>query len=539
MPDAQLVRYLSIQDTIMNSQLNKAAPEGYNTLNAYITVKDVPALIGFLQRTFGGIVKEQIEQPDGQIEHAEVKVGNSLLILGPPKVDGLMRGHEKNLPATFYAFVPDVDSTYAKAMACGAHAWTLPRETFYGDRVAAVTDTNGNAWWIATRKEALDTAELQTRADLHWHKRSSAPDTTQRAPDAGVASPPAGYQVINPYVSVGDTSGFIAFIERTFDGTLIRQIRQPDGQTEHAEIRIGDSVLMVGPPEVEALAQAEDHHRAASFYVFVSDVDATFDKAISCGAVLVEAPSERFFGDRVAGVKDPYGNHWWIAARKQTMEAKELQERADEHWDVRSRAVGQRVSKTEVLDFLRSHRYAVQATVTEQGLPQAALVAFVVTDELELFFDTFASTRKAKNLARSPHLALVIGGQAGDQRTVQYEGGVDSPTGEELENLKNAYFAVHPDGLHRSRLPGIRYFRVRPRWIRYTNFNAAPAQIVAFEGGALESHSSSRATGASSSHYTQPKSTWQPRVELEPDFNAFVSPAPPDQAPRLAVLDGG
>lgn len=517
----------------MESQSSKAAPEGYSTLNPYITVKDVPALIDFLKRAFGGIIKEQIEQPDGQIEHAEVQVGNSLLIIGPTKVDALIRGHEKNLPATFYVFVPDVDSAYGRAMACGAHAWALPSETFYGDRLAAVTDTNGNAWWIATRKETLDSEQLQTRADLHWHQRSSEHGTTIATADAGAANPPAGYRTVNPYVSVGDKRGLIGFVERTFDGTLIRQIKQPDGQTEHADIRIGDSVLMVGPPEIDARAQAEDHPRTTSFYVFVSDVDATFDKAISRGAALIEAPTERFFGDRVAEVKDPYGNHWWIATRKQTMEVRELQERANEHWDVRSRAVGQRVGKAEVLDFLRSHRYAVQATVTEQGLPQAALVGFVVTDKLELFFDTFSSTRKAKNLARDPHLAMVIGGQAADQRTVQYEGTVDTPTGEELEALKRAYFALHPDGLRRSKLTGIHYFRVRPTWVRYTNFNAAPAQIVAFEGAALNTDIGVPATRVS--HFTKLKAPWQPKAEYEPDFNAFTSSVLP---PRVAPLDG-
>lgn len=510
----------------MESQSSNTAPEGYNTLNPYITVKDVPALIDFLQRAFGGIVKEQIEQPDGQIEHAEVKVGDSLLIIGPTEVDGLIRGHEKNLPAAFYVFVPDVDATYVKAMACGAHAWALPHETFYGDRVAAVTDTNGNAWWIATRKETLNSGEVQARADLHWHERSAVPAPTPGAAAAAATDPPAGYRVVNPYVSIGDTSGFVRFVERTFDGALIRQIKQPDGHIEHAELRIGDCVLMLGPPEVEAIAQPEDHHRGASFYVFVSDVDATFDKAISCGGAPIEPPSERFFGDRVGEVKDPYGNHWWIATRRQAMEAKEIQERAYEHWDVRSRAVGQRVSKAQVLEFLRSHRYAVEATVTEEGLPQAALIGFAVTDKLELFFDTFSSTRKAKNLARTPNVALVIGGQVGDQRTVQYEGTVDMPTGEDLEAMKGAYFALHPDGLRRSKLAGIRYFRVRPRWIRYTNFNAAPAQIVAFEGAALDTDMSVRAAGVPP-YYTNPKAPWQPRIEPERDFNAFVSSTPP------------
>jgi PhnB protein len=141
-------------------------------LNPYITAQDVPALVDFLQRAFGGVVKVRIQQPDGRLEHAEVTVGDSTLMIGPPQVDALIRSHETNRPGTFYVFVPDVDATYARAMACGGGAWTPPAETFYGDRIAAITDTNGNVWWIATRKETLSAAQLQARADQRWHKKA-------------------------------------------------------------------------------------------------------------------------------------------------------------------------------------------------------------------------------------------------------------------------------------------------------------------------------------------------------------------------------
>lgn len=529
---------ICVENSTMENPTPRAAPQGYGTLNPYITVKDVPALLMFLQRTFGGIVREQIQQPDGQIEHAEVQVGDSLLMIGPPHVDALARHREKSRPATYYVFVEDVDSVYARAMTCGAHAWALPAETYYGDRLAAVTDPNGNAWWIATRKQTLDPEVLQARANRRWHKETSASaePIAAREPASG-AGPPPGYHTVNPYVSVRDIEGFIDFVERTFGGVLTEQIRQPDGRIEHAEIHIGDSVLMIGPPQVDALVQAEDHERTGAFYVFVSDVDATCGKALACNAHLLEPATERFYGDRVAEVRDPYGNFWWIATRKETLGAEELQERADEHWDVRSRALSRTVTRAEVLEFMRSHRYAVQASVTERGLPQAALVGIAINDQLELFFDTFSSTRKAKNLERDQHLAFVIGGHThGDERTVQYEGTVDSPTGTDLEGFKEAYFALHPDGLRRSKLPGIRYFRVRPRWIRYTNFNAAPAQIVVFEGSALSADASVPGAAATS-HYTQLKQPWQPEIDHATELNAFANATQQEQGPRHATLE--
>jgi uncharacterized glyoxalase superfamily protein PhnB len=327
--------------------------------------------------------------------------------------------------------------------------------------------------------------------------------------------------MVNSYLTVKNVTGFIDFLQRSFGAVPIGQIKQPDGSIEHAEVRIGDSVLMIGPPQVDALIRTEEHQRPGTFYVFVADVDETFRRALACGAQVVESPTQRFYGDRVAEVSDAYGNRWWIATRKETLAPNELQERADEHWQMRSRSVSRTVTKTELLEFMKLHRYAVEATVTAGGAPQAALVGFVVNDQLELFFDTFRSTRKAENLKHDPRISFVIGGHTlGDERTVQYEGSVDSPTGPELDAFKGAYLALHPDGVRRSRLPGIAYFRVRPRWIRYTNFNAAPPQIVVFEGAVFRAPADVHGTPGMS-NYTQVKTLWQPKVDREPELNAF------------------
>jgi general stress protein 26 len=180
------------------------------------------------------------------------------------------------------------------------------------------------------------------------------------------------------------------------------------------------------------------------------------------------------------------------------------------------------MSKTALLEFLRNHRYGVEASNSKEGPPEAALIGFTVNERLELFFDSFDSTRKVANLRRDPRIAFVIGGHApGDARTVQYEGAVDLPTGAELELFKSDYFAVHPDGVRRSTLPGITYFRVHPRWIRCTDFNVAPAQIVVFEGPDLGADDGAEKP-AVAMPYAQVKEPWQPNIEREAVFNAFA-----------------
>ena len=140
------------------------------------------------------------------------------------------------------------------------------------------------------------------------------------------------------------------------------------------------------------------------------------------------------------------------------------------------------MTRPELLKFIRSQSLAVQATVSPLSAPQAAVVGFVITDDFELFFDTVDINRKVDNLRRNSKIAFVIGGLIrGDERTVQYEGTADEPSGTELEHLKEIYFTQFPDGRDRQTWPGLTYFRVRPTWIRYSNFNTIPEEKIEFQ----------------------------------------------------------
>jgi Pyridoxamine 5'-phosphate oxidase len=140
------------------------------------------------------------------------------------------------------------------------------------------------------------------------------------------------------------------------------------------------------------------------------------------------------------------------------------------------------MTRTELLKYMREHLLAVQSSVSPTGSPQAAVVGFVVTDELEVFFDTLEATRKVHNLRLNPKIAFVIGGLTpGDERTVQYAGVADEPSGVELERLKELYLRSFPDGPQRQTWPGLVYVRARPIWIRFSDYNRAPPEIVEFK----------------------------------------------------------
>jgi hypothetical protein len=145
------------------------------------------------------------------------------------------------------------------------------------------------------------------------------------------------------------------------------------------------------------------------------------------------------------------------------------------------------MTKFELLGFLRSHKLAVVASVSASGAPQAAVVGIVVSDDFELFFDTLSTSRKYHNLAVDPRVACVIGWDLDRARTVQLEGIADEPDGAELGRLLRLYLQAFPDGEERRNWPNIAYLRIRPHFIRFSDFSGGNPSIVEFDAASLRS----------------------------------------------------
>jgi uncharacterized pyridoxamine 5'-phosphate oxidase family protein len=134
------------------------------------------------------------------------------------------------------------------------------------------------------------------------------------------------------------------------------------------------------------------------------------------------------------------------------------------------------LTTTPTLSVERAHEFLVRAnravisTVSARGKPEAALVNYGVTQELELIFETLQTSRKYTNLLRNPSAAFVM---AFDHETVQYEGIVDRPKRSDLEPLLDDYFAAYPDGLGHRGWPGLVYMRVRPLWVRVSHYDSS------------------------------------------------------------------
>jgi pyridoxine/pyridoxamine 5'-phosphate oxidase len=144
------------------------------------------------------------------------------------------------------------------------------------------------------------------------------------------------------------------------------------------------------------------------------------------------------------------------------------------------------LARAELLALVRAEPHATVASVSASGAPQAALVGVAVSDDLEVVFDTLESTRKAINLRARPTAAMVFGSvAAGAQVTIQLEGTADEPRGAELERLKATYYARFPEGPTRLSWPGLTYVRVRPTWLRVSDYRGPEPRIVELDAAKL------------------------------------------------------
>jgi PhnB protein len=142
-------------------------PTHYNTVTPYLKLPNCGALIEFLKAAFDATESDRLTKPDGSVLHAEVIIGNTLLMVHEQPE------HWYPKPCTLYLRVADTDETFQKAIAAGAAPVFEPANMYYGDRVACVTDVAGNDWWIAQPVEHLSISEIQNRATDFLNSRSA------------------------------------------------------------------------------------------------------------------------------------------------------------------------------------------------------------------------------------------------------------------------------------------------------------------------------------------------------------------------------
>jgi PhnB protein len=254
----------------MASAAVKPVREGFHTVTQYLIVPDSGRMIDFLKDVFGAVEVFRVQRPGtSAVMHAEARIGDSMIELAdsseqfPPA------------PAALHVFVDDIDSVYGKAVRAGARTIQEPTDQEYGERGASVVDEFGNHWYIATPLKG-----------------------------EGV---PEGLRAVTPYLALSEAAPFINFLKAAFGAEEKLLVQSPDGVVLHAKIRVGDSILEMSD------ARGPYQPMRSALHLYVPDTDALYEQALRAGATALYPPADQPYGDRSAGVRDPFGNLWFIA----------------------------------------------------------------------------------------------------------------------------------------------------------------------------------------------------------------------------------
>ncbi|HEX5708507.1 MAG TPA: VOC family protein [Pyrinomonadaceae bacterium] len=148
----------------------------------------------------------------------------------------------------------------------------------------------------------------------------------------GKAKPiPEGFHSVTPYLCVSDAARAIEFYKEAFGATEIMRMEAPGGKIGHAEVKIGDCIVMLADefPEINFRSPQTLGGPSSHFMVYVEDVDAQVERAVAAGAKLTRPVKDEFYGDRTGCVEDPFGHAWYIATHVEDLAPEEIKRRGD------------------------------------------------------------------------------------------------------------------------------------------------------------------------------------------------------------------
>ncbi len=268
-----------------------------------IAFKDAAKAIEFYKNAFGAREIMRFDTGSG-IPHAELAIGDSVILITEewPEGDRFSAETWGHSPILMSLQVPDVDAFTDHAVKAGAKLTMPPKDQFYGRRDATVMDPFGYTWSVSTVKEDM------TVEEMHRRFRAMMPPPQKPAVDPI----PKGYRTVTPYLVAQDADGLINFVKRTFDAEeTFRAVGSAGGY--HCEVRLGDSMLMIGGGGPQLSWRGEPC--LGAFHVYVKDCDAVYERALQAGASSMQAPADQSYGERSASVKDAAGNYWYMATR--------------------------------------------------------------------------------------------------------------------------------------------------------------------------------------------------------------------------------
>lgn len=252
-------------------------PKGFRSVTPYLMVHRSEEFVEFVKNAFDAKVLLRVNTPQGKMMHSQIQIGDSII-----EASEFNPAFAPDSPTTLLFNVPDADAAYERAMEAGASSLFEPRTEPYGDRDAAVRDVAGNFWSFITRK-------------VTPHH-------------------PADEADITPHVNVRGAAKFVDFLKQAFGAGVVVRYDKPDGEIAYSLMKIGDAYMGLGE------AHGEWQPRPAALHLYVPNCDEVYNRAIEAGSTSIQAPADMPYGDRSAGVTDPFGNRWFIATHQRDWE---------------------------------------------------------------------------------------------------------------------------------------------------------------------------------------------------------------------------
>ncbi len=265
-----------------------------DVVTPYLVVRGAAAAIDFYKKAFGASEKMRME--DGaRIGHAELRIGKSAIMLADEYPEHKILGPRAlgGSPVRLQVETRDVDAVAARASAAGAKILQPPTDQPYGERNTKLEDPFGHVWIF------------------------SAPIGKQ-----AVKAVPDGLHTVTPYLIVQGAAKLLAFLQKAFGAREKYKFADDSGRIHHAEVWIGDSVVMLSD------GNDEWGPTRMNINLAVEDCDAMYKSAIAAGAKSLREPATQFYGDRTAGVEDAFGNHWWMSTHVEDVTPEEIERRA-------------------------------------------------------------------------------------------------------------------------------------------------------------------------------------------------------------------
>lgn len=314
-------------------------PAGFFTLTPSITVTGVDAAVDFYVKVFAAEKVLGLTGPDGKTIHAEIKIGDSIIMVDEENVEQGMKSPLTlgGSPATLMMYVDDVDAVFATAVGAGAKESMPVEEMFWGDKYGTLIDPTGHRWALATHVEDLTPEQMQQRAEIANQPKPKKAKKKPKKPTPpawkAIAGTPATdptpdeYHTVTVSLTTSDANAAIAYYKAAFGAQDKSMMPSPDGKVMHAELTIGNSVLMLSDefPEMGGTSAVTLGGSPVSLVMYSENVDAAFTAATGAGGKETMPLTVMFWGDKYGTIVDPAGFTWGLAMRVEDYTPEQMQ----------------------------------------------------------------------------------------------------------------------------------------------------------------------------------------------------------------------